>query len=175
MIETVNVILIVFVCACAFAAVRVRELVGAVFILGCYSFFLAVLWSLLNAADVSFTEAMVGAGASTIFLLLALMRTSHTTRAPVFRFLPGSALAVTLALAALFIWGSSQLPLFGDPLSPASQYVSPYYLEHTFRDAQTPNAVTAVVTDYRGFDTLIETTVIFTAGIACLLIMRRKL
>jgi multicomponent Na+:H+ antiporter subunit B len=52
--------------------------------------------------------------------------------------------------------------------------VSPRYLAQTLPETRTPNAVTAVVADYRGYDTLIETVVIFTAGIACWLLLARK-
>jgi len=78
------------------------------------------------------------------------------------------------ALAFLFLWGSLDLHLFGDVTSEPSLYLSPFYLQHAYHHMHTPNTVTAVVVDYRGFDTLIETAVIFTAGIACLLIMREK-
>lgn len=175
MVEVINAVLILFVLASAVAAVFVTELISAVFILGGYSFFIAILWGLLNAADVSFTEAVVGAGASTIFMILALFQTSHHTKKPLLNFRPRSAMALTGILAAMFIWGSVDLPRFGDLASVPSVYLSPFYLLNTLTHADTPNAVTTVVTDYRGFDTLIETAVIFTAGIACLLIMRKKI
>ena len=71
------------------------------------------------------------------------------------------------------IYGTLDMPMFGDPHSPANRYISPYYLEHTMEDAATPNAVTTLLADYRGFDTLGETTVIFTAGVACILLLRK--
>lgn len=172
MILAINIVLILFIIACAIATVHVKELVSAVFILSCYSFFYAILFSLLNAADVSFTEAMVGAGASTIFCLLALFETKHWAKGPVFAFNRGLAAAVTLCLGALLVWGSSDLPAFGIADSVPSLYLSPYYLLHTLHDMDTPNAVTSVLADYRSFDTLLETAVIFTAGISCLLIVR---
>jgi multicomponent Na+:H+ antiporter subunit B len=81
-----------------------------------------------------------------------------------------SILAVLFAGAVLF-YASPSLPPVGDPDSPASSHVSPYYIEHSLEDTKTPNLVTTVVTDYRGYDTLGETTVIMTAGLACLLIL----
>ncbi|MDP3919471.1 MAG: DUF4040 domain-containing protein [Candidatus Omnitrophota bacterium] len=175
MIETINILLILFALVCGVAAVYVRELVSATFLLGAYSFFLAVLWAVLAAVDVAFTEAMVGVGASTIFLVLALFRSKHSvapqpvTAKHVFAFF------LIAGLGLLFFWGSADLPFLGDALAPANLHVSPYYIRHAMEHSHTPNMVTAVVVDYRGFDTLIESVVIFTAGVACLLVMRTKL
>jgi multicomponent Na+:H+ antiporter subunit B len=59
----------------------------------------------------------------------------------------------------------------GDPKAPAAIHVSPRYIEHSHRETGAPNFVTAVLADYRSYDTLGETTVIFTAGLACALIL----
>lgn len=82
-------------------------------------------------------------------------------------------LIVVLAFAGVVLLAENDLPERGDNAAPANQHVSPYYVEHAFHETHTPNMVTAVLADYRGYDTLGETTVIFTAGIACLLILRR--
>lgn len=81
-----------------------------------------------------------------------------------------SVLALLFTGTVLFYTAPS-LPPVGHPDSPASVHVSPYYIENSLADMETPNLVTTVVTDYRGFDTLGETTVIMTAGLACLLIL----
>ena len=72
----------------------------------------------------------------------------------------------------LLIYGSLEFPLWGDPFAPASRHVSPYYIEHTLEDTSVPNIVTSVLADYRGYDTMFETVVIFTAGIACIFLLR---
>ena len=77
-------------------------------------------------------------------------------------------------VGAALIYGSLDMPRWGDPHSPASTHVSPYYLHHSLEDTATPNVVTSVLADYRGYDTLGETTVIFTAGMACILLLRRR-
>ncbi len=66
------------------------------------------------------------------------------------------------------------MPKWGDPHSPAATHVSPYYIRHSIEDTATPNVVTSVLADYRGYDTLGETTVVFTAGMACLLLLRKR-
>lgn len=83
-----------------------------------------------------------------------------------------SLIAVVLVGAAL-IYGSLDMPKWGDPHSPASTHVSPYYLQHSIEHTATPNVVTSVLADYRGYDTLGETTVVFTAGMACILLLRK--
>jgi multicomponent Na+:H+ antiporter subunit B len=74
----------------------------------------------------------------------------------------------------ILLYGTQDMPDWADPHSPASMHVSPRYLEKTLEETETPNAVTSVLADYRGYDTLGETTVIFTAGLSCILILRRR-
>jgi len=73
----------------------------------------------------------------------------------------------------LLIYGTKEMPRWGDPNSPASLHVSPRYIEKTVEETATPDMVTSVLADYRGYDTLGETTVIFTAGLSCLLLLRK--
>ena len=73
----------------------------------------------------------------------------------------------------LLLYGAADLPAFGDPASPASTHISPQYIENAVAQTATPNVVTAILMDYRSLDTLIETIVIFTAGIACALILKK--
>ena len=78
-----------------------------------------------------------------------------------------------LLVGAALIYGSLDMPKWGDPHSPASTHVSPYYLRHSIDDTATPNVVTSILADYRGYDTLGETTVVFTAGMAVILLLRK--
>ena len=81
---------------------------------------------------------------------------------------------IQVLLGAALIYGTLDMPKWGDPHSPAATHVSPYYLEHSIEHTATPNVVTSVLADYRGYDTLGETTVIFTAGMACILLLKRR-
>lgn len=74
---------------------------------------------------------------------------------------------------ALLVYAERDLPDRGDPQSPASIHVSPRYIEQALHETKTPNIVTAVLADYRGYDTLGETVVILTAGLAVILILSR--
>lgn len=86
------------------------------------------------------------------------------------KFLAFTAVVIT---GALLIYGSIDMPDWADPHSPASLRVSPRYIEKTVEETAVPNMVTSVLADYRGYDTLGETTVIFAAGMACILLLRR--
>jgi multicomponent Na+:H+ antiporter subunit B len=84
------------------------------------------------------------------------------------------ALIAVLMTGGLLIYSIEGLPDWGDPDSPASTHVSPEYIQDALEKTATPNIVTAVLADYRGYDTMGETAVIFTAGIGCVLILRKK-
>lgn len=173
MIDIFCIFLIIFMFVCAYTATHVKELISAVLLMGAFGFFLAIIWSLLAAPDVSFTEAMVGTGASSIFMLLALFGSNHHCKNNDYAKFPWFPLLIIVSLGALFIWASGDLPLQGNPDSIASTHLSPHYLMNAYKETKTPNAVTAVVVDYRGFDTLVECAVVFTAGLACMLIMKK--
>jgi multicomponent Na+:H+ antiporter subunit B len=79
-----------------------------------------------------------------------------------------------LTTGAFLIYGTAEMPNWGDPNSPTSLHVSPRYIEKADEETHTPNMVTAVLADYRGYDTMGETTVIFTAGVACMMLLRRR-
>ncbi len=166
--------LLILLVMTAVGAMLVKDLVSAVFLLGSYSFFLALVWAWLGAVDVAFVEAVVGAGLATVFFLLTLFSTTpedtHIHRETV----SWPALIGLPLLGFLLLYAASDLPEFGDPNSPASRHVSPVYLENSVRETWTSNVVTSVLMDYRAFDTLIETVVIFTSGMACALLLRRS-
>ena len=73
--------------------------------------------------------------------------------------------------AAILFYAGRSLPAIGDPEQPAATHVSPRYIEDAQRETGAANMVTAVLADYRAYDTLGETVVIFTAGLACLLVL----
>ena len=82
-------------------------------------------------------------------------------------------LLLVLALGVLLGRAGLDLPDWGDPGAPANVHVSPHYIEHSLAETSVPNIVTAVLADYRGYDTMFETMVIFCAGITVLAVLRR--
>jgi multicomponent Na+:H+ antiporter subunit B len=166
----INLVLLVMLLVVAGAIVLMRSLLAAILLMGIYSLISAVWLVVMDAADVAFTEAVVGAGVSTIVLLGAILLTRGETEAPDWRRLVAPGL-VAVIVGGLLIYAVTGLPEFGDPSSPASAYVGRAYLESAGKDIGTPNVVTAVLSSYRGFDTLGETTVIFAAGIGAALML----
>ncbi|MEA1901599.1 MAG: hydrogen gas-evolving membrane-bound hydrogenase subunit E [Thermodesulfobacteriota bacterium] len=84
------------------------------------------------------------------------------------------ALIAVIMTGTLLIYGTGEMPDWGDPNSPANSYVSPRYIQEATEKTATPNIVTAVLADYRGYDTMGETVVVFTAALGCILILRKK-
>lgn len=81
-------------------------------------------------------------------------------------------LIITILTGTFLIYAAVDFPAWSDPNSPASTYLSPYFIEKSIEDTSVPNIVTAVLADYRGFDTMFETTVIFSAGLVCFILLR---
>ena len=142
---------------------------------GIYSLLAAGVFVELDAVDVAFTEAAVGAGITTIVMLGTLALTTDQERAKA-RHGPWPLLLVIVTGAGL-IYGTLDMPYLGDPDAPAQQHVAPRYIERSGEEIGVPNIVTSVLASYRGYDTLGEVGVIFTAGIGVMLLVggrRRK-
>jgi multicomponent Na+:H+ antiporter subunit B len=154
------------------AMVTQRNLFSVVVLFGIYSFLMATVLVALDAVDVAMTEAAVGAGVSTVLFLAALYLTrgeeSHPMREP---WLP---LAIALGVGGMLVYGTLGLPAFSDPGAPIHAHVAPRYIEEGARETGVPNIVTAVLASYRGYDTLGETTVVFTAGAGVVALLRRR-
>ena len=80
MIWAIEIIVLAMVVVTAIAAISVKDLLGAAILFGAYSFLMCVLWAIMGAVDVAFTEAAVGAGISTVLFVAAVFRTSRRTR-----------------------------------------------------------------------------------------------
>lgn len=83
------------------------------------------------------------------------------------------ALVSTFITGAVLMYSTKDFPNWGDPNSPANAHLSPHYIENAAKTTNTPNLVTAVLGDYRSYDTMLETIVIFTAGMAVAAVLRR--
>ncbi|WP_264371769.1 Na(+)/H(+) antiporter subunit B [Shewanella donghaensis] len=160
----------------AIAIVRTRDLLAVVMLSGIYGLLSACFFVVLDAVDVAFTEASVGAGISGLLMLAAITITGRT-EAPK-RHKPFLALFVVLVTGSMLIYGTMDMPYFGDPDAPVHQHVAPRYINDSMQEVGVPNIVTSVLGSYRAFDTLGEVAVIFTAGIGVLSLLslprRRK-
>ena len=165
----VDIVLLGLLMITGFAIVRMRSLLAVTMLTSIYSLFSALLFVVLDAVDVALTEAAIGAGISTILLLATVALTTEYEKVPSHRsLLP--LLVVTLTGAAL-IYGTLDMPHYGDPNAPVHRHVAPDYIEDTPEEIGVPNVVTSVLASYRGYDTLGEVTVIFTAGVGVLALL----
>ncbi len=148
-----------------------RNLFAVVVLAGIYSFLMATVMVSLDAVDVAMTEAAVGAGISMVLLLGALHLTGgEEARQPRRAIAP---LLLSLIVVGALVYGTLDLPAFSDPQAPIHAYVAPRYIHAAVHETGVPNIVTAVLASYRGYDTLGETTVVFTAGIGVIALLRR--
>ncbi len=166
----VDAFLLLLLVITAVGAITVRSLLAASMLLAIYSLLMALVWVDLQAVDVAFTEAAVGAGISTVLLIGTLVFIDKFEQPS--RLIQWPSLAAVTITGAVLIYGTLDMPSFGDPTAPQQQHVAPYYIENSFRQTHVPNFVTAVLASYRGYDTLFETAVIFTAGISLILLLR---
>lgn len=201
--EIVNLVLLFMITVLAIATVRTRNLFAATMFLSIYSLLMAQVWMNLDSMDVSFTEAAVGAGVSTVLCIACLAHVGSEEKPA--RRVPWLAILVTGATTAALLHGTLDMPRFGDPFTPVqTNPVSTGYIRQDVRktgDAgpglsaprplkphdpahgpdrgdyfggHVPNFVTAVIVSYRAYDTLYETTVILLAGISMILLLRRR-
>ena len=169
-----NLLLLLFLVFLLVLVIRTRRLFAVVVLAGAYSLVSAAMFVNLDAVDVAFTEAAVGAGISTVLFLatMAYLPSREKVLPSSGRF--GNAVAagiICLVAGALLVAAAIELPAVGDPNAPAQLHVAPRYLEESYSFLHIPNVVTTVLASYRGFDTLGETIVVFTAGLGVLVLL----
>jgi multicomponent Na+:H+ antiporter subunit B len=171
----IDITLLAFLAITSVAIVRMTNLFAIVMLYGIFSLLSAGLFVVLDAPDVAFTEAAVGAGISTV-LMLATLALVKRPQEPYYEESPRAhrpwlPLVVVAITASALVYGTWDIPEFGAPDSPAQTHVARYYIDNAQQETGIPNIVTVVLASYRGFDTLGEVTVIFTAAVAVLLLI----
>ncbi|WP_037493269.1 Na(+)/H(+) antiporter subunit B [Sneathiella glossodoripedis] len=170
--EFTTVFLMALLVAGALGVLYVRNLFVATMLLGAVSFLMALIFIILDAVDVAFTEAAVGAGISTVLFLgtLSLVGADEKKSRPK-TVLP---LLVSLIVGGTLVYATFEMPVVGSADNPVqTSNLTTRFIEQSPKEIGVPNMVTSVLASYRGYDTFGEVTVIFTAGIAVLLILRQ--
>lgn len=169
--------LVVFVLATAVATALFRDVLSAIIVFGAYSLGMAILYTFLLAPDVAMTEAAIGAGVTTLLLLLTIARTTRPTTDRLREGVHVPAVVVvgafvlllcTAVLPEMYAVGSTTAPVWSNP------DVTQHYITETYSETGVENAVTAVLAAYRGFDTFGEAVVVFAAGVSTLLVLKRE-
>lgn len=175
MIEAlVIVVLLTFLVVCTIGIIVLRDLLAAVILLGMYSLIAAGIFVVMDAVDVAFTEAAVGAGISTILLLACLSHTAHVQKPQQYNNI--WALVMVSLTGMLLLYGTMDMPSYGDANSPAQTHpeLAQRFIHESGGEVGMPNVVTSVLASYRGYDTLGETVVVFSAGVAVLALLGLK-
>ena len=146
----------VIVCV-ALAAVGVRNRFGAVVFFIVYGVFVALAWLRLGAVDVALAEAALGAGLTGVLLIGALARLpASEARGSIRAGAPKrlAAAAPAAAAAAALAWAFLTLP--------APSVLQPLVTAN-LAEVGVQNPVTAVLLNFRGWDTLLESVVLLAA------------
>ena len=168
----INAFLVTVMLGIGTALLRTRTVIFTVVLTSAYSLIAALMFITLDAVDVAFTEASVGAGISTILFLAAMAYLPKEEEENLnSQILPAIS---CMDLGGILIWCSYDLPEIGLLSSPIHQHIVPDYILGTRDDIDIPNIVTAVLASYRGYDTFGETIVVFTAGVAVLALLKNN-
>lgn len=157
-----------FLLATALGVMYLEDLFGAAMLAAVFSLLSAVLYTLMDAVDVAFTEAAVGAGISTVLILATLSLTTDREYEQPFRLLP---LLVVVLTGAALVYGTLDMPHYGNPEAVIHHHVVPRYIDGATTEFAIPNIVTIVLASYRGYDTMGETAVILTATMGVVLLL----
>ena len=168
----INMALLSMLAMTAIAIVRIKDLFAVAMLAGIYGLISASFFVMMDAVDVAFTEASVGAGISTLLMLTTLAITGRFEKADK-KSRTRFALPLVMLTGALLIYGTLDMPSFGAADSPVQEHVGPRYLNDSAQEIGIPNVVTSVLASYRAFDTFGEVIVIFTAGVGVLALLMR--
>lgn len=160
--------LLIIVFAILFSNTFVHELIY----INIFSLVMALLYLVMQAPDVAITEAAVGACISTLLLVLAAKAVNKRdvtfNNAVKFKINLKNIICfvIVMVTGAVLLYAIPELPNFGQSNSPINNNVYEFYLSNTTKEFGFPNVVTAILAGFRAYDTLGETVVVFTAGIA---------
>ena len=155
-----------------FVIVNMHDLFAIVMLMSIYGLLSASFFLLMDAVDVALTEAAVGIVISPLLVLSTLSLTGRYEKK--IRQKPVLAVVVVVLTGFLLIYGTLEMPPFGSASAPVHQHVASYYINESYQETGVANLVSSVLASYRGYDTMGELFVIFTAGIGVLALLGIK-
>jgi multicomponent Na+:H+ antiporter subunit B len=165
----IEMTLFAFTIGIAIHIAQLRSLFAAAMLFGIFSLLSAGMLTLMDAVDVAFTEAAVGAGISTVLILGALSLTTSEESRPKHHRWSGKIIVILTGM--MLAYGTLDMPSYGDPNAPIHRHVAPHYLQESVDEIGIPNVVTSVLASYRSYDTFGETTVVLTAAVGAILLL----
>ena len=170
----INAFLVTTMLGIAITIIRVRAVIFTVILTGAYSLVSALMFVTLDAVDVAFTEASVGAGISTILFVAAMAYLPKEETLEIFNNKHFFAILTCSLIGIVLIWCSYDLPVIGQTNNPIHLHLLPEFLEGSKKDIGIPNVVTNILASYRGYDTFGEVIVIFTAGVSVIVLLQNS-
>ena len=176
MVSVFGASLFAFVLVTAVTTALLQDVLSVIIVFAAYSLGMALFYAFLLAPDVAMTEAAIGAGVTTLLLLLTIAK---TVREGADTLVERPSLPALLVMGAFLVALLATVPEFR-PLGAADAWVwdnpavTQYYIEFSYEDTGVTNAVSAVLAGYRGFDTFGEAVVVFAAGIGTLLALNSE-
>lgn len=172
-ILTSNITLLALLLAITVLICMCKNLIVSSILLSIFSLLMAAIYLFLGAPDVAITEAAVGAGISTIFIICALtnIKQFEVKSSTNNKFL---LLGIVVITFVMLLYGIINMPEFGRINNPAHNYITTYYIKQTIQNMGFTNVVSAVLASFRGYDTLGETVVVFTAAIAVTMLLQKE-
>jgi len=167
----IDLALLILLVVTAFAVILSTNLLAGTIFLAIYSLLMAAMYLVLGAPDVAITEAAIGGGISTLLVLAVLLLTGEKEKMIKHK---APTIVVIFITSGALIYATMGMPAFGDVNAAPNSHLVPYYLGISGEEIGIPNVVTSILASYRGFDTLGETFVIFTAAISILLLLGGK-
>ena len=166
-------ILLLFMIAGSLVAVEVRDLLSSIICLGAVGFGLALVDLFLGAPDLAIVQVVVEIVALVIMLRVVLTREDKTHETPKDTLTVGATAVVLGGLVAAAIFVMASMVPFGAPLFASQETPSVAYLKEGLASTGASNFVTAIILDFRGYDTLGEATVIFVSIIGAYAVLRK--
>ncbi|MCR5665510.1 MAG: DUF4040 domain-containing protein [Eubacterium sp.] len=181
----VEAIIVLFLICITIAVMTSVDLFACTILFCAFSFCAVMTYLVFGSPDVAFTEAVIGT-MSTVFFAVALKSvdrfatgsrkktkekkkmTKSQKRSLIEKVATGIVLAV---ICVAFCSATKFLPEIGDADSAPNSHVSNYYIEHSKEDTGANNIVSGTLADYRGYDTMFETSVMFVSGLVVTLIL----
>lgn len=163
------IVLSLFIVLASIVAVETKELLSTVIAIGAAGLVLSVVFLVLGAPDLAITQVVVEVVCLVLLLRAAVMREDATAEMPRDRFVVAAGLVGGGILLASACFALQSLVGFGQPL----MRVAGGYVQHAFEKTGAANFVTAVLLDFRAYDTLGEATVIFCSIIGVYAIIRK--
>jgi multicomponent Na+:H+ antiporter subunit B len=170
-VETWLIFILGFMIIGSITALEIKDILSSIIAVGVVGLGVSVAFLFLEAPDLAIVQFLFEIFAL-IILIRAFIKKDYHQEEPskVNKIMIGVTLVTLIALFILSISVFRSLPQFGDPLMSTSQH----YLENGAAETGSANLVTAVILDYRAYDTLGEVTVLFTAILGSLTILRIK-